>query len=179
MVWFMEKRGSGGECQITKRRNLFALDCCRKGMRYGFEVLGFSLLRFELLLSKVLSPKRMYEWCTWRVEVRIWCQTLDFGSVPGQASDLVQGLRVWVFTLLSLMPSSKNRKTARERESMKKESFFEIVETVEWGKGGRQMGCIEEPTEVRFTILVYHTKLSLDEFVLLEFLLGTSPIQVW
>jgi hypothetical protein len=37
------------------------LDCCRKGMRYGFEVLGFSLLRFELLLSKVLSPKRMYE----------------------------------------------------------------------------------------------------------------------
>jgi hypothetical protein len=61
MVWFMEKRGSGGECEITKRRNLFALDCCRKGMRYGFEVLGFSLLRFELLLSKVLSPKRMYE----------------------------------------------------------------------------------------------------------------------
>lgn len=40
------------------------------------------------------------------------------------------------------------------------------------------MGCIEEPTEVRFTILEYHTKLSLDEFVLLEFLLGTSPSNV-
>jgi hypothetical protein len=40
------------------------------------------------------------------------------------------------------------------------------------------MGCIEEPTEVRFTILVYHTKLSLDEFVLIDFLLGTCPSHV-
>lgn len=169
----MEKRGSGGECQITKRRNLFALDWCRKGMRYGFEVLGFGLLRFELLLSKVLTPKRMDEWCTWRVEVRIWCQTLDFGSVPGQVSGLLQGFRVWVFTLPF---SNALQQEQRDRECVKKECFLEIVE---WGKGGRQMDWIEEPTEVRFTILVYHTKFSLDEFVLIDFLLGTSPSHVW
>ncbi|KAJ6920025.1 hypothetical protein NC651_013826 [Populus alba x Populus x berolinensis] len=67
MLRFMEKRGSGGECQITKRRNLFALGWCRKGMRFGFEVLGFGLLRFELLLSKV---------------VVVWCRVLGFEFLP-------------------------------------------------------------------------------------------------